>query len=115
MCSRCMRTSVGTRVPGRCSRYVRTAVGTYLEQLVVFFFNTVYVLAPSVGTCSTYISRFSTHQSTLQPCLFAIYTYIYGVYIRTYISSAAVRSTYCTAVGIVRACEVGTVVVTVGT
>ena len=39
MCGRCVRTSVGTRVPGRCSWYLRTAVGPHLQQLAVSFFN----------------------------------------------------------------------------
>ena len=75
-------------------------VGVYVEQLIVYFLQRTNVPGTSlVGTCST-----STLQQSL---LFPVYTY-------TYISSAVVRSTYCTAVGI-RARAVGTLVGTVGT
>ena len=75
-----------------CSRCVLKAAGT--------FFSSIYVRASSVGTCST---------STLQQSL------LFPVYTCTYISSAVVRSTYCTAVAMVPARAVCTVVGTVGT
>ena len=41
MCSRCVRISVGTRVPGRCSRYVQQQLRTYSSWY--FFLQCTYV------------------------------------------------------------------------
>ena len=120
MCCRCVRTSVGTRVPGKCSGYERTAVGSYLQQLVVF--SSIYVRASTVGKCSKYISRCSTciqHVRAVGTYLFCSITFFFNIYIYVRTSAVqfarmSVRSTYWTAVGIVRARAVGSVGGTVG-
>ena len=71
MCSRCVRTVEGTRIPGRCSRYVRTAVGTYLQQVAG---SSIYARASTVGACSTYTNRCSTYVQNIGVGTYSTYS-----------------------------------------
>ena len=74
ICTRCVR----TRVPGM----IGVVGGTYVQQQVRTygswqFFSSIYVRTSTLGTCRTYISRYSRYLSTLQQHIFfPIYIYV---------------------------------------